>query len=219
VLTHDQCLEYRLPRTPLKESERRAATFEARFGEGATELDALEALHPGELHRILRDEIRRYHDDTLLDRIHEIAGEAEAELERVTRDVMQRHAGALKEIEIQRKIVEATIERAKTRTQELFEQIERDLSDAAQDIDAIEWPDPHEGDEDADPLFDSTRGYVEQVDRYKEHQGRPTTRKMFARVCAVCETEYQSRRADGRSCSPECRRRLRYLPGGERARE
>ena len=53
VLTYDQCIEYELPRTPLKETERRAGSFEARFGEGATELDALEALHPGELQRIL----------------------------------------------------------------------------------------------------------------------------------------------------------------------
>ena len=52
ILTHKQCKKYRLPRTPIKETERRAAHFEARFGEGATELDALEALHPGELHGI-----------------------------------------------------------------------------------------------------------------------------------------------------------------------
>lgn len=43
VLTPEQCQHYRLPRTPIKESETRAAKFEARFGSGATELDALEA--------------------------------------------------------------------------------------------------------------------------------------------------------------------------------
>ena len=47
ALTYEQCNRYRLPRTPLKETEARAANFEARFGEGATELDALEALRPG----------------------------------------------------------------------------------------------------------------------------------------------------------------------------
>jgi hypothetical protein len=45
VLTHEQCVEYALPRTPLKEGEVRKAQFEKRYGEGATELDALEALH------------------------------------------------------------------------------------------------------------------------------------------------------------------------------
>jgi hypothetical protein len=71
VLTHDQCIDYRLPRTPIKETEKRGAHFEKRFGEGATELDALEALHPGELRRILEREIRRYwnpnHDDQIDD--------------------------------------------------------------------------------------------------------------------------------------------------------
>jgi hypothetical protein len=33
-----------------------------------------------------------------------------------------------------------------------------------------DWP--HEDD---DPLFDSTRDYVEQMDRYKQHQGKPIT--------------------------------------------
>ena len=51
-----------------------AAKFEERFGEGMTELDALEALHPGELQRILVTEIERYYDDGLDD---EIANEVE----------------------------------------------------------------------------------------------------------------------------------------------
>jgi len=51
LLTHTQCKRYRLPRTPLKKSERRADRFEERFGDGATELDALEAIRPGEMRR------------------------------------------------------------------------------------------------------------------------------------------------------------------------
>ena len=73
LLTHDQCIQYRLPRTPIKDTEKRAAAFEARFGEGATELDALEALHPGELERILVREIGRYYDADLNDRIDDAA--------------------------------------------------------------------------------------------------------------------------------------------------
>jgi hypothetical protein len=46
ALTPDQCREYRLPRTPIKETERRKDKFERTFGVGATELDAMEALHP-----------------------------------------------------------------------------------------------------------------------------------------------------------------------------
>src|SRR5262249_51819997 len=51
VLTREQVVAYDLPRTPIKESDRRRANFEALHGEGAVELDALEALHPGELRR------------------------------------------------------------------------------------------------------------------------------------------------------------------------
>jgi hypothetical protein len=36
---------------------------------------------------------------------------------------------------------------------------------------------PDDGDEDDEPLFDSTRDYVEQINRYKEHQGKPIERR------------------------------------------
>ena len=62
VLTKEQCQEYELPRTPIKASDKRKQAFEARHGEGATELDALEALHPGELARILEEAMTPYHD-------------------------------------------------------------------------------------------------------------------------------------------------------------
>jgi hypothetical protein len=39
-------------------------------------------------------------------------------------------------------------------------------------------PEPEEADEDdLDPLYDSARDYVTQVDRYKQHQGKPTQRR------------------------------------------
>jgi hypothetical protein len=40
----------------------------------------------------------------------------------------------------------------------------------------IECPD-FDGDEDLDPLFDSTRDYVDQIDSYKIYQDRPTKRR------------------------------------------
>ncbi len=83
VLTHEQCIEYQLPRTPLKTTERRAGKFEARFGEGATELDALEAIHPGVLRRILVTEIERYYDGDLADNIQEVVSEVEDDLEQI----------------------------------------------------------------------------------------------------------------------------------------
>jgi len=60
ILAYEQCQQYRLPRTPIKASERRGARFEERFGEGATELDALEALHPGAFASIATAAIEGY---------------------------------------------------------------------------------------------------------------------------------------------------------------
>ncbi len=60
VLTREQVERYGLPRIPIKDSDRRKAGFEERFGEGAVELDALEAVFPGELARIVSEAIARY---------------------------------------------------------------------------------------------------------------------------------------------------------------
>jgi hypothetical protein len=63
------------------------------------------------------------------------------------------------------------------RFRRLQETIAQELADEAPDVGAIDWPEPDEGDEDVDPLFDSTRDYVEQIDRFKAHQGKRTNRK------------------------------------------
>jgi hypothetical protein len=55
--------------------------------------------------------------------------------------------------------------------------IERALADAAPDLDDYDWPEPRPGNEDPDPLFDSRRDYIEQINRYKAHQGQPTERR------------------------------------------
>ncbi len=62
VLTKDQCIEYRLPRTPIKDTDKRKDGFEERHGEGATELDALEALRPGELRKLIVEALSPYFD-------------------------------------------------------------------------------------------------------------------------------------------------------------
>ena len=62
MLTKQQCIDYQLPRTPIKKDDRRKGSFEERHGDGATELDALEALHPGEMGKMLCHAINRYVD-------------------------------------------------------------------------------------------------------------------------------------------------------------
>jgi len=62
MLTAGQCRKYQLPRTPIKEKEKRKAGFEGRHGTGATELDALEALHAGQMARIIKEVVLPYID-------------------------------------------------------------------------------------------------------------------------------------------------------------
>ena len=85
-------------------------------------------------------------------------------------------------------------------------------------LDEYDWPTPANGNEDADPLFDSTRDYLEQIDRYKEHQGKPTEFALIDKECEVCGRPFQARRSTARICSdPKCRYELRYSPGNARA--
>lgn len=62
ALTYDQVMGYRLPGIPTKEGDSKARNFIGRFGDRATELDALEALYPGELAKIVRESLEPYND-------------------------------------------------------------------------------------------------------------------------------------------------------------
>ncbi len=62
MLTSQQCADYSLPRTPIKETEKRKEKFEDKHGLGATELDALEALYPGKMREILETAIDPFFD-------------------------------------------------------------------------------------------------------------------------------------------------------------
>jgi rubrerythrin len=210
VLTHEQCLQYRLPRTPIKEKESRAANFEARFGEGATELDALEALHPGELERILEREIERYYDDTLDDRTNDVMRDVQVELNEINAEVQRRHAKALKALEAERKKTLAAITAFEKKANLVLRKIKQELEGEAPDVDNFDWPEADDGDEDDDPLFDSVRDYVEQIDRYKEHQGKTTEYKTTERACAECGATFSAKRNDAQCCSEKCRNAFSY---------
>jgi hypothetical protein len=193
ALTHEQCLDYRLPRTPIKVTERRGSMFEERFGPGATELDALEALHPGELRRLLEAEIARYYDPDLDDRVDEAADHVRDELGAVRDGVLQDHADELAAVRRDHEAIVGEInaalkeiakrfgERFKKvigRHNRLHVKIAEELAAGAPNFEeVIDWPEPDDGDEDDDPLFDSTRDYVPQIDRFKRHQDKPIARK------------------------------------------
>lgn len=69
LLTAEQCETYSLPRSPIKNPKNnhqsylaRKRKFESRHGSGATELDAMEALYPGEMAKIIETAIEPYFD-------------------------------------------------------------------------------------------------------------------------------------------------------------
>jgi hypothetical protein len=88
ALTKQQCLDFQLPRSPLKPGEKRADRFNERHadlgGAGGIELDALEALvgingNPG-LRAIVEPAILRSYDATLNDRVGKTVEVVNAEL-------------------------------------------------------------------------------------------------------------------------------------------
>lgn len=165
----------------------------------------------------MRREVERYHDDTLDDRIAEAASDVEAELDRINATVHRRHAKAIAEIRAERKKVHAAIAAFEKKARPVFKEIEEDLEAEAPDIDDYEWPEPAEGDEDDDPLFNSTRDFIEQTDRYKAHQGKPTaskwkSRPTFTLTCDCCGNTFETTKRPTRwmACSQTCRETLRY---------
>jgi RNA polymerase-binding transcription factor DksA len=177
-------------------------------------LDALEALYPGELERILVKEIERYYDTSLDDEIADKAADIEADLDEFTAAVHEHHAEAIAKLETERKAIVAAIKSFKRKAAPILREIQKGLDNQAPDLDSYDWPEPAEGDEDDDPMFDSTRSYVDQVARYKEHQGKSADRKprkkleQYTCICEVCGKSFQSARPKARACNPSHRTTL-----------
>jgi hypothetical protein len=136
------------------------------------------------------------------------------ELDDINAEVKRKHAKAIKSLEVERKKVLAAITAFEKKARPVLRKIEWDLEAEAPDVDGFEWPEPDDGDEDDDPLFDSTRDYVEQVDRYKEHQGKTTGRKTTEMVCTECGETFTTTRKHAKYCSVQCRNKSDYKRHG-----
>lgn len=168
VLTPEQIARFDLPRTPIKETERRKAKFEDRHGEGATELDALEALHPGALADIVRSEILRYHDDTLQRRISAAKTSLWLELHPIEDEVHAGYAEAISDLEDEYKAIVVQLGAWKCRADQVLKAVEEDLRDRMPQLERVELPQPAIADE-PPALFDSKRSYAEQLFAYKRY--------------------------------------------------
>lgn len=176
VMTIDQVQQYQLPRTPIKDGERRAGAFEERYGEGAVELDALEALYPGELERILVDTIAHYYDGTLSRRTVEVYNELVDDLDERQQAVIDEHAAELEELqqeyEVIRREFAGRIAQVSGRVSVLYNTMRAELRTRVPDINDYPIPKANEGEEFDDGLYNSRRDYIDQIMAYKQFQGK-----------------------------------------------
>ncbi|TMC15493.1 MAG: hypothetical protein E6J34_22090 [Chloroflexi bacterium] len=176
VLTLDQVQRYQLPRTPIKESERRRTGFEDRHGEGAVELDALEALYPGELETILDQYMACYYDVTLSERVREEQYALEDSMGRVCGEVMQGYhdevEGLREEYRRMKEEFEPRMQAMSNRLRGLWQAMKDDLSQYTHFADEYPVPQPCVGLEIGDGLYNSEWDYLSQVEVFKQFQGR-----------------------------------------------
>jgi len=176
VLTLEQIQYYRLPRTPIKETERRRIGFESRHGEGAVELDALEALYPGELQAVLSRYIECYYDSSLDERIAQAREALENDLGVVWQQVAGRYADDVEALrseyeQLQREF-EGRMAGYTQRVQGLWQAMRQELDVSVPDLSYYPVPQPECYGEIGDGLYDSSRDYLEQLEAYKVFQGK-----------------------------------------------
>jgi hypothetical protein len=180
VLTPEQCQKYSLPRTPLKPTEKRAGQFEDRFGAGATELDALEALHPGELKKILEKKILQYYDRTLPRRTNEKCDELIKDLGEVRKEVLETDDRILELEDLERQYenlrehFHEELSDISRSLENLYQVIGSDLEQKMPDIEKYPVPAGKDAEEPEDVLFNSKRDYFSQLAAYKAFQGKRT---------------------------------------------
>lgn len=188
LLGIDQVEAYRLPRIPIKETERRAARFETRYGEGATELDSLEALYPGELRRIILEALSPYLvSDRLFRQAVRNFNQAQTdEINRINENIRRRYqeewdtlrdnfsrleAEFSDEMRALFSRYEERLEGLRETREAIAEQIQDDLVIAQMGL-SFAKPEPMEADEGENYLLNTRLSYLPQLAIYKHFQGK-----------------------------------------------
>ncbi|HSA45383.1 MAG TPA: hypothetical protein P5552_02490 [Candidatus Competibacteraceae bacterium] len=189
ALTAEQVKHYELPPIPIKEGDKRQNGFKERYGvDGATELDALEALHPGELARLVETAITPYRDQTLPKRMDEAGREARKTLNQAWQERQEEDEETFEDrLENIRERTESILESFKAELEALANRlteayreagIEDDLTELRDDVqralDDLEVTLPDRPTAQPDPpdesgwLFDARRDYLTQLTFYKD---------------------------------------------------
>ena len=165
ALSRAQIDHWKLPLIAAENPTAAQRAWEQRH-EGQVELDALEALYPGELANLVRRAFASLLDLDLPDRVQEAQEEVQEELDERQQEVLDRHAEEMREIEQRHRAVLRDYQAlCATMVEELREE-EPELP---------ERPEAEEPDGlDEAPLYDSDRDYMDQIAFYrdgKEGQG------------------------------------------------
>jgi len=150
ALTLEQVEHYQLPRAPIKDTERRARSFEQAFGIGATELDALEALYPGELANIVTDALETYFSQEARRLVDEQRKNLRQAIRKQTAAIVDKYQPEIEAIEA------------------MFEELRAVEVDTSKYV--VDRLNP-EVSENGNWLFDSDRSYIDQIAYYKAHKG------------------------------------------------
>jgi hypothetical protein len=157
ALTPDHVREYRLPITPLKETEKRADRWTQEMGVEQTEIDALAALQPHLLDELARNAVDTFYDETLDLRVFEARSDWLA------------WAQARLDEQLDQEYLDQIQAEASAKLDELRDEIDR-LNDSLQigidniDLPEIVIPAPEmNGKSNGTPLLDSAWSWVEQT--------------------------------------------------------
>jgi hypothetical protein len=166
-LTPEQCRAYRLPRTPIKDSERRKDKFEQTFGVGATELDAMEALYPGELARLLEAEINNWLDPDLKRRVNRAYWNTVLRLQKIEHGIHEEYAEKIKELSERFEEIKTELREWEEEASDLWQDIAAEMREQLPDLSDVYVPrSKAPGETDRFVLFDSRRDYFTQMDAY-----------------------------------------------------
>jgi hypothetical protein len=187
ALTEEQVVELQLPRKPIKEADRRKEGWEDRFGEGAVEIDALEARQPGSLGRLVRERVEALRDGTLRERVEEAGEEAERRVGEAVEELLERHRSEARQsvsefnqvAERYRERLEALSAEFEQEVGPLRERFAEQEEAFEQELEAVEVelpempeaiaPEEHDGDV---WMYDSDKEFVEQTEEFRRRQKR-----------------------------------------------
>ncbi len=185
ILTASQIDRYRLPRIPIKDSDLRKGNFETVYGTGAVELDALEAIRPGEFAQIVEQEISAYRDGELREKVDDAYRDATDMLDREQERHLNVHHERLESLKAE---VARIADSYQARLTELNDELQEELVPYRGDLESVrqavqsellnmeadlELPTLPEGENAVERdvwLYDSERPYFDQLATYKQHQ-------------------------------------------------